>query len=115
MGRELGDQAEGDPVRFLELWCHAQCVDDRELGVLIEAVDGPGWWISIDLRATNLEGRTLKASVEDHGSGRWQQSWSDGRVFTVASSILQLGDALSAFRQFALSNCETASTQVGSG
>ncbi len=115
MGREFGDHAATDPVRFLEIWCESQCGVDRDVGVLIEVVEGPGWWISIDLRATNLEGRTLNASLDDQGSGRWQQSWSDGQVFTVATSILQLADALTAFRRFATGDCETASASAAIG
>jgi len=115
MGRESEDHSATDPVRFLELWCRSQCADDREVGVVIEVVEGPGWWISIDLRATDLEGRILEASVDAAGAGCWQQSWSDGRVFTVASSILQLSDALSAFQRFALGDSETVSTGVVPG
>jgi Immunity protein 53 len=101
---QLAEIAEREPLHFLELWYHRECTDDRVEGssLLIEAVDGPGWWISIDLRGTALEGRTMKASVVDQGDGRWRQSWSDGLVFTVATSVLQLSEGIHEFRRFAL-------------
>jgi hypothetical protein len=97
-------QAGGDALLFLQLWYLAQCVDERHDsgGLAIEAVDGPGWWITIDLRGTALEGRILEATLVDRGEGSWHQSWSDGQVFTVATSILQLAEGISEFRRFAL-------------
>ena len=50
-------RTERDPLRFAELWFDAQC-DDRlgdGLGFRIEAVDGPAWRVTIDLRSTLLE------------------------------------------------------------
>ena len=113
---QLAEVAGRDPLRFLELWYHRECGDDRvSRGTLvIEAVDGPGWWISIDLRGTALEGRTMEASVVDQGGGRWQQSWSDGRVFTVATSALQLSEGICEFRRFALGGTTLGCDQLPS-
>ena len=55
---------------FLCDWYKAQtCADlhDGE-GNVIEAVDGPGWWLSVDLRGSSLEGHRTEPWVEQSGT-----------------------------------------------
>ena len=101
---QLNGEAAGDPLRFLELWYREQCIDELHDGggLSIEAVDGPGWWVSIDLRGTSLEGRTVDPVVRDEGGDQWRQLWSDGKTFTVATSVRQLMEGIMEFRRFAL-------------
>ncbi|MEZ5165371.1 MAG: Imm53 family immunity protein [Acidimicrobiales bacterium] len=106
-----------DPLRFLEAWYEAHCI--KELpdggGVSIEAVDGPGWWMKIDLRGTPLEGCTIKPTVVAESRERWQQSWADGTFFTVATSALDLYDGFVEFRRFVQCYDETFWDQLLTG
>ncbi|GJM36725.1 MAG: hypothetical protein DHS20C19_00920 [Acidimicrobiales bacterium] len=94
--------AAGEVLAFLCDWYRAQCVPELHDGdgISIEAVDGPGWWMTIDLRGTSLEGELSAPLVEDLGEGEWVQSWSDGTEFMAAASISSLPLAVQAFRDF---------------
>ncbi|MDG2028146.1 MAG: Imm53 family immunity protein [Acidimicrobiales bacterium] len=69
-------------------------------GIVIEAVDGPGWWLTIDLRDTSLEGNRAEPWVEDLGDGSRVQGWCDSTIFTAAASVDQLHVAVQWFRDF---------------
>lgn len=94
----------GDPLASLSEWCR-RCWDpesgDLTGKVTIESVDGPGWWITVDLRDTALEGRTLDSTVIDLGSARWCQYWVDGTTFSAATSTSDVALAIDLFRMFA--------------
>ncbi|MDW3217293.1 MAG: Imm53 family immunity protein [Acidimicrobiales bacterium] len=94
--------APGDVLAFLCDWYRAQCVPELHDGdgITIEAVDGPGWWLTVDLRGTALEGERAEPFVEDLGEGEWVQGWSDGTEFVAAASASSLPLALRAFRDF---------------
>lgn len=97
-------EAGEDPLRFLELWYHDQRIEGLHDGggIDIEAVDGPGWWIQVDLRGSSLEGHEAEPATADRADGHWLQWWSDGVHFTVATSALDLRSGLAEFRRFAL-------------
>lgn len=87
---------------FLCDWYRAQCIPELHDGdgIAIEAVDGPGWWLTVDLQGTTLEGHLWSPFVEDLGDGEWVQGWSDGTTFTSAASIENLVLAVRMFRDF---------------
>lgn len=45
----------------LQAWYAAQCNDDWEhtYGIEIRSCDNPGWWVTIDLTGTPLEGHSF--------------------------------------------------------
>lgn len=98
------DGGTHDPLGALSQWCR-QCWDpesDRVTGkVTIESVDGPGWWITVDLRETPLEGRTVDSTVIDLGNARWCQYWVDGTTFSAATSASEVALAIDIFQTFA--------------
>jgi immunity protein 53 of polymorphic toxin system len=51
-----------DPIAFLETWFLSQCDGDWEHDARIEisTLDNPGWYLSIDLTATDLEDLGLR-------------------------------------------------------
>ena len=87
---------------FLCDWYRAQCTPELHDGdgITIEAVDGPGWWLTIDVCGTSLEGHTMEPLLEDLGEGAWVQAWCDGAAFEAASSIHSLLIAVQMFRDF---------------
>lgn len=92
----------GEILGFLCDWYQAHCIPELHDGdgISIEAVDGPGWWLTVDLGGTSLEGHTWMPFVEDLGRGEWVQAWCDGATFTAASSIDSLVTAVRLFRDF---------------
>ena len=87
---------------FLAAWHEERSEMEPNEGcaATIEVVDGPAWWITVDLRGTGLEGQTLEPTVVDLGGGRWHQSWSDGLTFTAATSVRELVAGAAEFRTF---------------
>ncbi len=97
---------------WLLSWYAAQCNGEWEhtYGIRIESLDNPGFIIEIDLRETDLEGRTF-AYVE-FGDGAWtdepQEHWyhcqvKDG-VFVGAGGIYSLMTIINVFRHWATSS-----------
>lgn len=101
-GNEVNDRGSVDALWFLCDWYRAQCpaeLHDGD-GIAIEAVDGPGWWLTVDLRGTSLEGHTSAPLLEDLGDGQWIQWWCDGETFVAASAIESLLVTAQLFRDF---------------
>jgi hypothetical protein len=51
-----------DELQELQAWYASQCDEDWEhtYGVTIETLDNPGWMLKVDLRDTELEGRSFE-------------------------------------------------------
>ncbi len=92
-------------------WYLAECNNDWEhsYGVKIDTLDNPGWSLKIDLRETNLEGRTFTRLERGEPAGdltEWQSlgTWlvADviGGVFDVACGPLDLSEAIQVFRDW---------------
>lgn len=91
-----------DVLGFLCDWYRAQCIPELHDGdgISIDAVDGPGWWISIDIYGTSLEGQRVEPYLRDLDDGEWMQVWCDGREFVAAVSVASLTAGIAAFRDF---------------
>lgn len=94
------------PLEFLQIWYQSGCVPELHDGggISIEAVDGPAWWVKIDLRDTALEGCCTVPAVREREDGAWLQTWCDGDFFTVATGATALLEGLAEFRRFVLCN-----------
>lgn len=97
-----------DGVAFLQQWFVQQADGEWEHhdGILIESLDNPGWYLSVSLVGTVLEGRLLDYAIARDDDPRWVHCWSTGDRFEAASGPLGLGDALEQFRKFATSGAE---------
>lgn len=93
----------------LTSWFSSQCNGDWEhsYGIVIESLDNPGWSLSVELRGTSLESKTLERSVIERSSDDWISvavSESErGPVFIAAGGTGNLPELLVAFRRFCLS------------
>jgi hypothetical protein len=60
----------------LQVWYAAQCDDEWEHhhGIKIESCDNPGWWVKIDLKGTELEGRAFPPIAQNVDAGGFPQS-----------------------------------------
>lgn len=90
-------------ISFLERWfeAHADGEWEHDEGITIESLDNPGWYLTISLLGTELEGVTRAKRAIDDGSPDWVHCWSDGCQFVVAAGPLGLTRALAEFRAFA--------------
>ena len=59
----------------LQSWYRRQCneVWEHSLGVLIESMDNPGWWVGIDINGTKLETAPFKEIAENVNAERFAQ------------------------------------------
>jgi len=67
-----------DALQRLQQWYLAHCNGDWEhqQGVLIDTLDNPGWRVQVDLRDTDLHGRTFEG-VENHAT---EDDWLVARI-----------------------------------
>lgn len=57
----------------LQQWYHSQCNEDWEhqFGITIDTLDNPGWTVTIDLKGTDLEGRSFQTIETLESEGDW--------------------------------------------
>lgn len=92
-------------LQQIQEWYKTQCNGDweHEYGIKIETIDNPGWYITIDLVDTALEGFHYEYNIEEGET--WLNITANGKVFTGAGDFSQLETILSHFiENFALPN-----------
>ena len=95
---------------WLMNWYVRECNNDWEhsYGVKIDTLDNPGWTMVIDLRETQLEGRSFKSK---HGEpsgdldewrelGSWWTADADGVRFKAACGPTDLSAVIGVFREW---------------
>lgn len=88
-------ESVGEGVDAIRRWYEQQLTNpDHRSGFSVEDAEDAAVWMTFDLRATALAGRTVEAFVEDRGSDRWLQGWCDGDRLSLAVSQGSLGFAL---------------------
>jgi len=99
----MGDDTVTDPTAFMESWFSSHCDGDWEHDTRVEisTLDNPGWFLSINLTASELEGVTLEYAVFRDEDPTWVHCWSDGQKFEAAAGPLGLAQAIDRFRAFA--------------
>jgi hypothetical protein len=106
---EVADSSEA--LQWLLDWYAAQCNGEWEhgYGIHIESLDNPGFYIKIDLRETDLEGRTFVTTKCGDGPGtddpqeRWYHCEVKEGVFLGAGGIYSLLTIINVFRHWATS------------
>lgn len=91
-----------DGLEFLQRWFNDQTDGDWEHGdgITIESLDNPGWYLTVGLTGTALEGRTVSRQERRDGEDSWLHFWSDGSRFEAACGPVGLVQAIEAFQQF---------------
>jgi len=98
-----------DNITWLAKWYGAQCDGDWEhsYGVTIETLDNPGWSIKVDLRDTDLEGKTLEpvasnmAGSDGDASQRWHHCKVEADCFEGSGGVDDLTTMIGVFRDWA--------------
>jgi hypothetical protein len=92
-----------DPLDFLTSWYLSQCDGDweQDAGIEIGTLDNPGWWLSVTLIGTELEGKLLDRAIQERAKDDWARVRSDGRTFDANGGPLNLRELLAAFQEFA--------------
>ena len=101
-------------IEWLATWYGQQCDGswEHQLGVKIETIDNPGWWVTIDLVGTSLESRSTAAlllsegepPIGPHGRGggeRWLLCEIKDGKFSGAGDPTRLASIINEFRSFA--------------
>jgi hypothetical protein len=57
----------------IQKWYASNCDGDWEhsFGIVIETLDNPGWSVTIDLKDTNLEGKTFETFQNEVSEEQW--------------------------------------------
>ena len=91
-----------DGLAFLQKWFLDQCDGDWEndSGIEISTLDNPGWYLTVQLLGTDLEGRLLEYGIFRDDEPTWVHRWSTGETFEAATGPLGLEFAIEEFRIF---------------
>jgi hypothetical protein len=98
-----------DALTRLAHWFAAHCDGEREHhhGVSLTSLDNPGWWIKIDLTATELAGRSFAPMLESIGPGghpagdRWLHCRLEGNVWNGTGDETRLKQIIEIFLDWA--------------
>jgi len=86
--RGAAEEGLDDGLAALSDWYWQQCLDKCDegnaLGLVVEETDDAALWMTFDLLRTALAGCVVEPFVDDRGSGRWLQGWSDGERLSLA-------------------------------
>jgi hypothetical protein len=83
----------------LERWYLSQCNGEWEhaWGVRIDTVDNPGWSVSIDLRDTKKDGKSIARARVDRDKNDWIHYWAEESQFQIRCGPLNLSEAIEIF------------------
>lgn len=97
---ESGDFVLG----WLQTWYAQQCDGswERSHSIRLDALDNPGWLFTADLRDTELAGRLIEGRQVERSVHDWLHVRPGVDQFEVAAGPLNLGEALAAFRDWAV-------------
>ena len=89
-------------LEWFERWYQSQCNGDWEhkYGAEIRSLDNPGWLLTVDLRGTTSEERSLDKVEVERSDTDWLHYWVEKKRFQAACSPLNLREVLRKFREF---------------
>lgn len=92
-----------DEIDWLIQWRNQRCDGffEHESGIEITTLDNPGWGVTIDLRNTNLENRSMPDFVADHGDEDWMHCTVESRKFRGHGDNFKLRKIIAVFRNWA--------------
>lgn len=93
-------------LQQLQDWYASQCNQDWEhaYGIKIDTLDNPGWTLEVDLRETELAGRTFepisRGDTEDDSD--WIRCWVEQEKFKCAGGAKNLAELVRVFLTWAV-------------
>ena len=92
-----------EPLDYLVSWFRSHCDGDweNEGEIRIGTLDNPGWWLTVTLVGTELEGRTLDRGLVQRSEDDWIDVRSDGNRFEGNGGPSNIRELLAAFQAFA--------------
>jgi hypothetical protein len=90
-------------IEYLAQWFASQCNGDWEHGpgIRLLTADNPGWSLDIEIKGTELEGKTTETTHVERSDSDWIHARCDGLLFHVGCGVDSLAEALHLFRVFA--------------
>ena len=97
------ERKDDELLEWLQRWYESHCDGDWEhsWGIKVETLDNPGWYLTINLEGTALEGRSfdwIKAEARDTD---WVHYRAEANRFEAAGGPRNLTAMLGAFRDWA--------------
>lgn len=96
-----------NPIERMKQWFTSHCDGEWEHqnGVIIQTTDNPGWWVKIDLRGTELLGRSFeevqRGELSLDPQPPWLRCYREGDVFNGAGDPTTLEEILNIFLDWA--------------
>lgn len=96
-----------DALTRLQMWFAQHCdgVWEHRFGVTVQTTDNPGWWVKINLRSTELEGRSFIAVKRGELSldpqPPWLHCYVEDDTFNGAGDPTTLSEILTTFLDWA--------------
>ena len=87
---------------WLQNWYRTQCDGDweHEFGITIKTVDNPGWYLTIDLIGTELEGVSFQNVQENKYDTNWYFCLVRNNIFEASCGPSNLDTILLMFRNW---------------
>lgn len=97
---DLYDLERPDALTWLQVWYTAHTDGDWEhgSGVRIETLDNPGWSAEINLRGTELLGRSFERREIHRSEDDWLVVWIEDDKWNLACGPINLAEGLHYFR-----------------
>lgn len=91
-----------EAVVWLQNWYANQCngLWEQSKRIQISTIDNPGWSISINLKDTYLEGKTLDTKKQENSDTDWFYYWIKDNKFEAAGGSRNLLDMIKIFRRW---------------
>lgn len=91
-----------DNLKWLQKWYQTQCDGDweHEFGITLKTVDNPGWYLTIDLTGTELEGIDFPYVQNLRDDKNWYFCIVRNNMFEASSDPCNLDTILYIFRQW---------------
>ena len=89
-------------MSWLQQWFQSQCDGDweHEFGITLQTVDNPGWYLTINLIGTELEGVSFQNIQEDKDDVNWYFCLVRNNVFEASCGPCNLDIILRIFRSW---------------
>jgi hypothetical protein len=89
-----------DNLIWLAKWFASLCNGDWEHGntIHIEALDNPGWHLTVDLNDTGYENKEFSGVIIERTENDWVHCFVRNRKFEGAGGVLNLSEIIEKFR-----------------
>lgn len=94
-----------DDFSWLMEWYHSHCDGDWEHseGIKIGTLDNPGWFITVNLSETELQGKEFKTIIVERSETNWYHCFVRDNKFEGRCGPSNLPEVLKIFHDWAIS------------